>query len=123
MVDFGLFIWPSLLVATLPHSKRKKSRRGQIPSGIQPRRLTRQRGPRHCRVTLRLVIRRRQTDRFLEAHFKITWAPGFGSVKLGTKNSKLGCYRVPRCLDADERDREKRSQLGGSGSVLRLGRA
>jgi hypothetical protein len=35
----------------------KKSRRGRTPESIRPRRLTRQRAPRHGRVALRLVIR------------------------------------------------------------------
>ena len=36
----------------------KKSRRDGTPEGIRPRRLTRQRAPRHGRVALYLVIRR-----------------------------------------------------------------
>ena len=37
--------------------KNEKSRRGGTPEGIPPRRLTRQRAPRHSRVALYLVIR------------------------------------------------------------------
>ena len=36
----------------------KKCRRVRTPQGIRPRRLTRQRDPRHGRVALHLVIRR-----------------------------------------------------------------
>ena len=42
---------------TMAPDKNKKSRRARTPSGIRPRRLTRQRAPRFDRVALHLVIR------------------------------------------------------------------
>ena len=48
---------PSSVVAAVPQHRKQKSRRGGTPEGIRPRRLTRQRAPRHGRVALYLVIR------------------------------------------------------------------
>jgi len=46
-----------MLVAKRRVAQNKKSRRGRIPSGIRPRRLTRQPASRHSRVAFCFVIR------------------------------------------------------------------
>ena len=43
--------WP---LANVPRCQNRKSRRGGTPEGIRPRRLTRQRAPRHGRAALHL---------------------------------------------------------------------
>jgi len=43
-----------VVAAVRRHRGRKKSRRGRTPCGIRPRRLTRQRAPRHGRAALHL---------------------------------------------------------------------
>ena len=53
--------WLCCFMRRIPRILRrnnKKSRRGGTPCGIRPRRLTRQRAPRHGRVAPYLVIRR-----------------------------------------------------------------
>ncbi len=76
------------------HPWRKKSRRGGTPSGIPPRRHTRQRTPQHCRVALQLVIRRPQPKSLAEAVEPAPALPRF--LHYTDRNAVNKCIRVPR---------------------------